>query len=126
MKINEIAESLKTATPEELAELRNLFWDREIEHAAASGKLSEAVDKLSRAKHLESIWIERETKQRQIAQDASEQNEAARYRHYGAAAEATKNCRLDLQWEFELVRRLGSGPMTDAEAWEYRAQEEAP
>lgn len=73
-----------------------------------AGELSKVADNLSPAKHLEAIWIERETE---------------RYRHYGAAAEATKNCRLNLQWEFELVRRLGSGPMTDAEAAEYLAQE---
>lgn len=74
-------------------------------------------------KHLEQVWIERERKQRQISQDAMEQNEPGRYRHYAAMADATKQCRLDLQYEFELTRRVGTGPMTDAESDEFLAQE---
>lgn len=77
------------------------------------------IDYEQKAKHLEAIWIERETKQRQVAQDAAEQNEPSRYGHYAAMAGSTKQFRLDLQYEFRLTQRLGAGPMTRAEAEEY-------
>lgn len=70
-------------------------------------------------KHLEQVWIEREQKQRQVSQYAMENNEPG----HAAMADATKQCRIDLQYEFSLVRRIGPGPMTDAEAEEFLAQE---
>lgn len=74
-------------------------------------------------KHLQQVWIEREIKERQVAADAQEENEPSRYRHYAAMAEATKQCRLDLAYEFGLTKRLGAGPMTNAETEEYLNQE---
>lgn len=42
MKIEDIKNALAKATPEELNELRNLFWDREFEHDVASGRIDAA------------------------------------------------------------------------------------
>lgn len=66
------------------------------------------------AKHLEEIWIERE---RDI-----------RAKNCGLPSmesEAVKQCRLDLQYEFSLIRRLGTGPMTNTEMKQFLAEETA-
>lgn len=81
------------------------------------------IDFFQRAKHLEAIWIERETKERQVAESMAEDNEPQRVALFAAKAEATKQCRLDLQYEFELIRRLGPGPLTQAEAEAFLAVE---
>lgn len=67
------------------------------------------------AEHLQTIWIEREQDQRKKAHASGEIGTLE--------SEATKECRRDLQYEFRLIRRLGSGPMTKAEMEEYLKQE---
>jgi hypothetical protein len=66
------------------------------------------------ARHLESVWIEREQRLRSKSKLPG---------GLSSEAEAVKECRLDLQYEFRLVRRLGPGPMTEAEAEEYGREE---
>lgn len=136
MNIQEIKELLSRATLEELTELRNLFWDRELELDSASGALDALWDAremtpqealktgleaaTKSAKHLEAIWIEREGDERMKAPMSQQTNEPIAST---LISEAIKQCRLELQWEFALVKQLGAGPMTKAEAEEYLANE---
>lgn len=100
-------------------------WDEQFAADVTSGALDRAfragvfgpTDE-TRARHLEAVWAEREQELRATALHAKETNQPVRYRDSEAAAEAVKQCRLDLQFEFRLSQRLGYGPMTDAEAAE--------
>lgn len=80
----------------------------------AHGNVSESKDQ--RARHLEAVWIEREQK---LRAESGTPGGATR------ESDAVRACRQDLQHEFGLVRRLGPGPMTEAESAEYLKQERA-
>lgn len=75
------------------------------------------------AERLAAIWNERERIYRGAAAEYRDIGNAVEMRIWELRAEAVKRCRLDLQWQFALVRRVGPGPMTEAESEEYLAQE---
>lgn len=91
--------------------------------AMAQGRIDEAMAGRDSALRLASIWIERERNYRAQAAEYRNDGNAVEMRVWENRAEAVKRCRLDLQWQFALVRRLGAGPMTDAECKQYVAEE---
>lgn len=82
---------------------------------AAQGRIDQAMKDRDSAERLAAIWIERERKMRAAGPMGPLSGTPA--------SEAVKRCRLDLQWQFSLVRRVGPGPMPEAESEEYLARE---